>query len=223
MGFMNVNMISMPAEFLVLPVPLPPMLATLIGHNGSSRWFSLCYLGTKATWSTGWVSSACSYFAAYQPLIEHPSLVPLLAARNLGSDDYPPDDALLCDQQQQQMFVGAYPAVEQFLRAANPAPLVPSAADIAAWQQQVATLDPAALRAAGMFEFLFGPSPAQQQLAGELVAWLDQFISAELIATLRNAAGAGNPYAIYLLKKLAHRATKRPRPETTGPTTAPHE
>lgn len=38
----------------------------------------------------------------------------LRAQRNLGSDDYPPDEALLCDRQDEKLFIGGYDEVAQF-------------------------------------------------------------------------------------------------------------
>lgn len=205
---MTSDTVSLPDDFTFLPIPLPPMLASLIGHNGISRWFSLCYFGTKATWSSGWLSGTFSFYAAYQPLIEHPVLLPLLACRNLGSDDAPPDDALLCDRQEEKLYVGPYTQVERFLQSANLAPPSPFAEEVNMMPQHGATMGVEELRAQGMFEFLLGPTPAQQQLGLELIAWLDQFITEDLLATFRTAAGAGNPYARYWLRELEQRAAR---------------
>ena len=178
---MTSDTVSLPEDFTVLPIPLPPMLAALVGHNGISRVFSLCYFGSKATWSTGWVSSTFSYAAGYQPLLEHPVLALHLFDFDFGNDDGPPQHALLCDRQTARMAVGTYTEVQQFLRQANPPPPCPSADEIAAMRQYFATMTMEEMREMGMFEFLFGLAPAQRQLGGALVAWLDQFITPALL------------------------------------------
>jgi hypothetical protein len=223
MGFMHMDTIPIPAGFTLLPIPLPPMLAALVGHNGISRWFSLSYLGTKATWSTGWLGGTFSYYAAYQPFLEHPVLLPWLAGHNLGSDDAPPDEALLCDRQAEQLLVGDYDEVEQFLRRANPTPLSPTMEDIEALRPPWETSSVEELREQGMFEFLFGPAPMPQQLGRELVAWLDQFITEDWLATFRTAAGAGNSYAVWLLREMEQRAVRRSGLETAEPMAGRHE
>ena len=206
---MTSDTISMPDHFTVLPIPLPPMPAALVGHNGISRWFSLCYVGSKATWSTGWVSSTCSYYAGYQPLLDHPVLALHFAPFDFGSDDGPPQHALLCDRQTAQMVVGEYEEVYRFLRQANPAPPAPSAHEIEAMRQQFATMTMEEMREQGMFDFLFGPAPAQRQLSGELVAWLDQFITPALLRQYHVACDGGNWHAAQILTQFAHRFRQR--------------
>lgn len=206
---MTSDTVSLPAHFRLLPIPLPPMLAALVGHNGISRWFSLCYVGSKATWSTGWISSTFSYYAGYQPLLEHPVLALHLAAFDFGSDDGPPQHALLCDRQTAQMTVGAYEEVCRFLRQANPAPPSPSADEIEAMRQPFATMTMEDMREQGMFEFLFGPAPANRQLGSELVAWLDQFITPALLRQYHDAWDGGNWHAAQILTQYAHRFRQR--------------
>lgn len=216
---MTSDTVSMPAHFTLLPLPLPPMLAALVGHNGISCWFSLCYFGSKATWATGWSSSTCSYYAAYQPLLEHPALALHLRDFDFGSDDGPPLHALLCDRQTAQMSVGVYEEVHRFLRQANPAPPSPSAEEIAALRQQFATMTMEEMREQGMFEFLFGPAPAQCQLGSELVAWLDQFITPALLRQYRAAWDGGDWQAAQILMQFTQRV--RTQQSATAPQATP--
>ncbi len=37
-------------NFTLLSVPLPPMLSKMVGVVGNSRYFSIAYWGSKATW-----------------------------------------------------------------------------------------------------------------------------------------------------------------------------
>ena len=203
---MNSGEITFPQSCLLIPVPLPPMLSALTGHNGTGRFFSLCYLSTKATWSDGWHSGTFSYHAAYEPLVSHPAIAEHLYGRHLGSDDSLPEDALLCDRQDGQIFVGNYDEIERFLREQNARPPVPTAEDLERMRQHLAALTPEEMRERGMFEFLFGPSPEQRQLGGELVAWLDQFITEDLLQRLTASAEAGNLYAAQIVLRFIRRA-----------------
>jgi hypothetical protein len=40
---------SFPKSFSFLPVPMPPMLPSLVGHNGISRFFCLYYVEPRST------------------------------------------------------------------------------------------------------------------------------------------------------------------------------
>src|SRR4051812_12041393 len=111
--------VKIPDGFERLPAPLPPMLSSLAGHNGTTRFFALFYF-SKATWSDGWNSSTFSYRAAFEPLVSHPTIAFELFDKDLGSDDGPPVHAILCDRKDGLMYVGDYDEVMRFLREQTP-------------------------------------------------------------------------------------------------------
>lgn len=103
-------------QFTLLPVPMPPMLPGIIGIV-DTQYFSIFYQGSKATWSNGRAMGTFSYYAVYAPLIEHPALAIHLEEYNLGSDDEPPEHAILCDCAEQKMRVGKCREIDRFFAA----------------------------------------------------------------------------------------------------------
>ena len=200
---------DIPDDFEQLPVPLPPMLSSLVGHNGTTRFFALYYL-SKATWSDGWNSATFSYRAAFEPLVSHPAVAFHLFDRDLGSDDGPPAHAILCDRKDGLMYVGDCDEVLRFLREQTPrCPTPLSVEELEEMRRHMENLTPEEMRELGMFEFLFGPSPAQRELASEMLAWLDQFVTAETLERYNKAADAGNLYAAYFVMQFAQRLKNR--------------
>jgi hypothetical protein len=61
------------------------------------------------------------------------------------------------------------------------------------------------LRDLRVFEFVFGPKPEQQDRRAEMVAWLDQRITEELIRSYVAAAEAGQLEAFHHLSRLRQR------------------
>ena len=72
------------SKFNLIPTPLPPMLPGMVGVPENSRYFSLCYYGSKATWSDGRSFGTFSFYAVYQPLINHMTLDIYLWRYHLG-------------------------------------------------------------------------------------------------------------------------------------------
>ena len=106
-------------HFIELPVPMPPMLPEMVGAR-DSQYFALYYQGSKATWNNGRAMATFSYYAVYAPLIEHIALAIHLEPYNLGSDDEPPEHAILCDCVHHKMYVGAYKEIDYFLLQQQP-------------------------------------------------------------------------------------------------------
>lgn len=91
-------------HFIELPVPMPPMLPGMVGAT-NTHYFALYYQGSKATWNNGRGMATFSYYACYEPLIEHIALVIHLERYNLGCDDVLPEHAILCDSVRNKMYV----------------------------------------------------------------------------------------------------------------------
>lgn len=191
-----------------LPVPMPPMLPEIIGLTSDSRYFSLSYEGAKAWWTDGRAGHTFSYYAAYQPFIEHLAIAIHLFEADLGSDDGPPTHTLLVDRRAAEVYVGDYDEVRRWLKKQHPPhpPLMPAEIEKAGRQRAVmeeANLDD--LRELGMFEFMLGATERQKDKCWAMVAWLDDFITEDLLKAYLAASEAGNIEARFHLLQLQRR------------------
>ena len=195
-------------QFTLLPVPMPPMLPETIGI-GDIQYFSIFYQGTNATWSSGRGAGTFSYWAVYAPLIEHPVLAIHLERYNLGSDDEPPECAILCDRTLQKMYVGNCREIDRFLQQQK-LPL-PSLEDLetlkANWEVSTGEMTLEEMQRLGMFE-MFGSSDRARQETEEMVEWLDGYITEDLIQQYVREAGRGNWMAIATLENLKLRISQ---------------
>ena len=199
-------------NFTLLSVPLPPMLPKMVGVVGNSRYFSIAYWGSKATWFDGRGLGTFSYFGVYSPLIEHPVLAIHLESYNLGSDDLPPTHAILCDCLEQKMYVGDYAEVEKVLETQHPPVPNLSPEELSQLSEQialnVADFDLEQFQRLGMFELFGGHSEQQKLELVELVQWLDRLVTEDLLEQYIEAAKKGNWTAISVLQKLSQRLQK---------------
>ena len=199
---------TIPAGFNLLDIPLPPMLLQMAGVSVESRFISLYYYGSKATWSDGRSCATFSYFHCYEPLIHHFAVAIHLYPYHLGSDDEYPTHALVCDRVEEKLYVGSREEVEQFLEAQHP-PRQPITSE--AWEAIRAELalkqqpDIAQMQRLGMFELFGPPNPSMQQEAIELIHWLDQHIDEALVLKYLKAAKAGNHQAIFAIEGFKRR------------------
>lgn len=187
-------------DFKELPIALPPMLSVACGHHSMSRYFALYYLGSKATWDTGWQSSTFSYYAVYEPLLNHPLIAVETLDCDFGSDDGPPRHALLADRAASKLYVGEWDQVLKFLREKNPQPAAPGEVIELASEVSVDQL-----RDLGMFEWMLGASSEQQRGGAELLAWLDSKLEPGVIEKLDEQAQQGDMNACYVLMRLGQR------------------
>jgi hypothetical protein len=195
-------------NFHQLPVAMPPMLPEVVGVQGSSRLFSLSYKGSKPFWSDGRAGATFSYYAAYQPLVEHLALALHLFAFHLGSDDEPPTHALLIDRQEAHLYVGVYHQVMQMLAAQHPPKRSSTPEELAAIEQHLAAIESLSfeqLREHGMFEFLMGATEGQKNKCWAMVAWLDELITEDLIQAYLDAGEVGNHQALHHLMHFQQR------------------
>ena len=206
--------LKIPESFRKLPVPVPPMLPEVVGVRGESRFFSLSYEGSKPFWTDGRAGATFSYFAAYQPFVEHLALAIHLFEVDLGSDDGPPTHALLVDRREAQVYVGDYDAVHHFLKEQHPLlqPLTPE--EVEEIEEQFAALDKMSveqMQELGMFEFMLGPAEQQRDKCWALVEWLDALITEDLLKAYLAASEAGNYLALHHLLLFQRRveASKR--------------
>lgn len=152
----------------------------LIRYPGDARFVALFYVGAKATWADGKASATFSYYSAFQPLRDHPAVDIHLRGKDLGTDDTPPTHALLCDRQERKMFVGEIDEMLDLL-SAQAGEL---RGDEAATRYEELFADPAnmsEMHARGMFEFIGHPTPDAQAETEQLLRWLDDYITEDLV------------------------------------------
>lgn len=198
-------------DFVEIPTPLPPMLPAMVGVP-DSRYFSLYYMGSKATWTDGRQLATFSYYGVYEPLTEHMAVNIHLWPYHLGSDDEYPSHAIVCDCVEGKMYVGEYKEVEPFLDSQHPSKSqklilteqewnqvkAQIESEIAGWQQED-------WQRQGMFELFGRISPEQQQEKIHLVQWLDQQVNEPLLRRYIDAAKTGEWRASAVLQQLQGR------------------
>ena len=192
-------------QFIELPVPMPPMLPEMVGVS-NSQYFALYYQGSKATWSNGRAMATFSYYAVYAPLIEHIALAIHLEPYNLGSDDELPKHAILCDCTHNKMYICAYQEIDYFLLQQHPKELPTlSEQEFEAAVKALKDMTLEQMQKLGMFEIFGNTNPQARQQTVELVQWLDQQITEELIQQYIQLANRGNYTAVMALDTLKRR------------------
>src|SRR4028119_1787908 len=195
-------------HFIELPVPMPPTLPEMVGVS-DTQYFALYYQGSKATWSNGRAMATFSYYAVYAPLIEHITLAIHLEPYHLGSDDEVPEHAILCDTVHHKMYVGAYQEIDYFLLQQHPQKLPTlSQQEFEEAVKAVENMSLEQMQRLGMFEMFGNTNFQARQQTVELVQWLDQQISEELIQQYIQLANRGNYTALRTIDALKLRITE---------------
>ena len=192
-------------HFIELPVAMPPMLPGMVGVN-NTQYFALYYQGSKATWSNGRAMATFSYYAVYAPLIEHITLAIHLEPYNLGSDDELPEHAILCDCVRNKMYVGAYKEIDYFLlqQHSDELPIL-SEQEFETAIKALEDMSFEQMQKLGMFEMFGNTNPQARQQTVELVHWLDQQVTEELIHLYIELAKRGNYTAMMAIETLKRR------------------
>ncbi len=204
--------LTVPADFRLLSAPMPPMLPSVVGVSSDNRFFRLNYEGSKPFWSDGRAGATFSYVAAYEPFVDHLAVAINLFDVSLGHDDEPPSHALLIDRANAAVYVGEYGEVCRFLRRQHPPRRPPTPEEIEEANKRLDELKGMSLdqlRDHGAFEFVFGSKPEQQNRCAEMVAWLDQYITGELIRAYMTAAEASQFEAFHYLSRFRQRIEHR--------------
>lgn len=201
-------MTTLPESFKLLDVPLPPMLLQMAGVKGDSRFVSLFYAGSKATWSDGRGCATFPLFTVWQPYTQHLALAIHLFDYHLGSDDSEPTHTLVCDRQQQKVYIARWGEAERFLDSQHP-PQQPMTTQewgqIKAQLAQHPPLDISQLQDLGMLELFMPPKPEHKERAVQLIQWLDQYIDQAVIRKCVEAAQAGDYRAVWALETFRRR------------------
>ncbi|MCC3570007.1 MAG: hypothetical protein EAZ94_27325 [Oscillatoriales cyanobacterium] len=193
-------------QFILLPVPMPPMLPQMV-RIGDIQYFSIFYQGSKATWSNGKGMGTFSYWGVYAPLLEHPALAIYLEQYNLGSDDEPPESAILCDVGEQKMYVGNCREIDRFLQQQHSENKLPQLTqkDLEEALKTVENLSWEQMQRLGMFQIFGNSNPQARQETAKMVEWLDGYITPDLIQQYVRLAERGNWMAIATLENLKQR------------------
>jgi len=195
-------------QFIELPVLMPPMLPEMVGAS-DTQYFALYYQGSKAAWTNGRAMATFSYYAVYAPLIEHITLAIHLEPYNLGSDDEVPEHAILCDTVHHKMYVGAYQQIDYFLLQQHPKELPTlSQQEFEAAVKAVENMSLEQMQRLGMFEMFSNTNLQARQQTVELVQWLDQQITEEVIQQYIQLANQGNGTALRVIDALKLRITE---------------
>ncbi len=195
-------------HFIELPVAMPPMLPEMVGVS-DTQYFALYYQGSKATWSNGRAMATFSYYTVYAPLIEHITLAIHLEPYNLGSDYEVPEYAILCDTVHHKMYVGAYQEIDYFLLQQHPKEFPTlSEQELGAAIKALENMSLEQMQKLGMFEMFGNTNLQARQQTVELVQWLDQQITEELIQQCIQLANRGNWTAMMALETLQRRISE---------------
>ncbi|MCC3537577.1 MAG: hypothetical protein JGK03_26100 [Microcoleus sp. PH2017_25_DOB_D_A] len=195
-------------QFIELPVTMPPMLPGMVGVS-NVQYFALYYQGSKATWSNGRGMGTFSYFACYEPLIEHIALAIHLEPYNLGSDDVFPEHAILCDCALGKMYVGAYKEIHYFLSQQHSDELRQfTEQEFEAAVKALQDMSFEQMQRLGMFEMFGNTNPQACQQTVEMVEWLDQQVTEGLIQHYIQLANRGNWTAMRALETLQRRISE---------------
>jgi hypothetical protein len=98
-------------------VPVPPMLAKVIGYTGDARFVSFHWTPYRdeVDYSDGRLS-ATSNWHPFLVYIHHPAVSPLLRGYDLGSSDSEAKHALILDRENHALYIAPVKEAQAFLR-----------------------------------------------------------------------------------------------------------
>jgi hypothetical protein len=104
-------------DLTALNVPVPPMLAKVMGYRGEARFVSFQWTpyGDEADYYDG-RGSGTGDWQGFLTFIHHPAVSPQLKGYDLGSSDSEATHALILDQEQQILFIAPARDAEKFLQ-----------------------------------------------------------------------------------------------------------
>ncbi len=189
---------------------MPPILLEMAGVSVESRYIGMYYQSTNPIWTDGRTLRTFSFYACWNPLIQHPAIsFPLRMAINLdstrqdsddeydepglGSDDCSPTHLIVCDRVEQTMAIAAWKSGHQFLKAQHPPRPPATPEEIEAERKAVLalmkTLDwkPTVeeMNQRGMFEMFSQPDAKLIHQRDEIIAFLDRHLDPEIRQWLR--------------------------------------
>ena len=190
-------------KLIKFQTPLPPMLSNNIGILSQKRFIKLTYEGTKPFWSDGKSGATFSYYAVFQPFIEHPTIAINLLDNDvdLGTDDSEPTHAILLDRKENYLYLGSISQVKNILKNYQETLQNYPKPD---WNKREEIVNEYPQRA-GMFEFMMGITQQQHLEAINLIQWLDNYINDDLLNQLVSASNNGYSKAYFIINKFMSR------------------
>lgn len=183
-----------PSSFTLLPTPLPPMLLKVAGVEVEARFVGLYYLGSKATWTDGRSSRTFPFYTVWQPYIQHPAMMFALARLevHLGTDELEPTHQLVCDRQEERVYVAPWSETQRLFKQQHPPLQSPTPKELETIQALISALPQPSMeemQQVGMFEWFLGSTPQMEAGKIELVAWLNQYIDSGQIELYAQTLG----------------------------------
>jgi hypothetical protein len=179
------------ATAVELPVTLPPILMSLIRYPGDARYVMLFYNCGKATYTDGKFIGNFPYYAALQPLKEHPVIALHLhkAKAQIGYDDLAATHALICDRAERKILLAGFDTACNLVAEQHPEEAAaPDAEELDAYEELNAPPQTLAdLHRRGSMEFIGTPDPALAAMTWQLSAWLDQYITEQVVQEITDA------------------------------------
>jgi hypothetical protein len=190
-------------QLIPFSTPLPPMLCDSIGIMSNQRFIKLTYEATKPFWTDGSFGTTFSYYGVFDPFINHPTIAINLLDNSidLGSDDTFPTHAIILDRKENKIYLGNVETVNQLLAKYQESISEVNQLTLKQWEETL-TNNPQKL---GMFEFFGNINQSQQLERANLIHWLDQQITTELIDQLVSASNQGYPKAYFIILQLKQR------------------
>jgi hypothetical protein len=190
-----------------LALTLPPMMVGFLNVQTSARYFSLFYSSPFPRWHDG-VERGTASHTIYITFINHITVAIELWNYNLGSEETEATHHLLCDRQEQKIYVGLAQNVEHFLNAQKQliAEVQQSEVEILQMQerlqQQLYDLEIEAMMRSGEWSLRLQQIRRYESLASqELSHWLNQKVNRNLMTRYIAYARSGEYRAIQQLQK----------------------
>lgn len=205
--------ITVPDSFILLSLPLPPMLMEVIGAAAvTDKQFIGIYSNNKPFWSDGGNGKTFSYRYAWEPFYAQLKVIIPAAFGRVVADEMEsvPPHQLLCDRQEEKLYIAPFQAVERLLALQYPEPTQPltdeeRAAQQEAIEEMIARYEQMSLKQMqefGMFELFLPPDPQQIEKCNQLVEWLNAHMEEAIITHFSRTLNISTEQAKEILKMI---------------------
>jgi hypothetical protein len=190
-----------------LALTLPPMMVGFLNVQTSARYFSLFYSSPFPRWHDG-INQGTASHTIYVTFINHVTVAIELWNYNLGSEEAEATHHLLCDRQEQKIYVGLAQNVQHFLDAQKQlmAEVEQSEPEISQMQERLQNelddIEIEAMMRSGEWYLRVAQIRRYELLASqEISKWLNQKVNRNLMTRYMAYARSGEYRAIQQLQK----------------------